>query len=103
MAKCKSVRFAKKKYRSWLKVIIDFCDIFVFDFPSTYCWVGLKPFRHPTMEFFDKEVDFCLRAYRNLSLGYTCVDSVMGSFVDVARTTTPLIAFDERGITYLAA
>jgi len=27
----------------------------------------------------------------------------MGPFVDTARTTTSLIAFDERGITYLAA
>ena len=26
----------------------------------------------------------------------------MGPFTDIARTTTPLTAFDERGITYLA-
>jgi len=26
----------------------------------------------------------------------------MGSFTNIAGTTTPLIAFDERGITYLA-
>ena len=32
-----------------------------------------------------------------------CVDSVMGSFVDAARTTTLLIGFDKRGITYLVA
>ena len=27
----------------------------------------------------------------------------MGPFIDTTETTTPLIAFDERGITYLAA
>ena len=55
------------------------------------------------LEFFDKGVGFCWRAYRNLGTGYTCTNSVMGSFVDAARTTTLLIGFDERGITYLAA
>jgi len=75
----------------------------VFDFPSAYCWVGLKLFGHPAVEYFDKGIGFCWRAYRNLGSGYTCADSIMGSFVDVARTTTPLTAFDEREITYLAA
>ena len=27
----------------------------------------------------------------------------MGLFIDIAETTTPLIGFDEAGITYLAA
>ena len=37
-----------------------------------------------------------------MGAGYTCVDSVMGLFVDTARTTIPLTDFDETGITYLA-
>ena len=41
--------------------------------------------------------------YINICIGFMCVDSVMGPFTDTAGTTTPLIAFDERGITYLAA
>ena len=75
----------------------------MFDFPLAYRWVGLKPFGYPTVEFFDKGVGFCWRAYRNLGSGYTCADLVMGYFVDAAGTTTLLTAFDERGITYLAA
>ena len=62
LAKCKSVRFAKEKYRSCLKVITDFCGHFIFDFPLAYHWVGLKPFGHPAVEFFeffDKRVGFC--------------------------------------------
>ena len=43
LAKCKSVRFAKEKYRFCPKVITDFCGHFVFDFPLAYHWVGLKP------------------------------------------------------------
>ena len=53
LAKCKSVRFAKEKYRSCPKVITDFCGHFVFDFPLAYHWVGLKPFGHPEVEFFE--------------------------------------------------
>ena len=101
MAKCKSVRFAKEKYRSCPKVITDFCNYFLSDFPSAYHWVGLKPFRHLAVELFDKGVGFCLRAYMNMGTSYTCPDSVMGPFADTARTTTPLTAFDERRITYL--
>ena len=86
-----------------LNVIIDFCDHFVSNFPLAYHWVGLKLFGHPTMEFFDKGVGFCWRAYRNLGTGYTCSDFVMGPFTDTIGTTTPLTAFDERGITYLVA
>ena len=103
MAKCRFVCFAKEKYRSCPKVITDFCDHFVFDFPLAYRWVGLKPFGYPTVKFFDKGVGFCWRAYRNLGSGYTCADLFMGYFVDAAGTTTLLTAFDERGITYLAA
>ena len=55
------------------------------------------------MEFFDKDVGCCWKAYRNLGTGYTYADSVISPFTDTAGTTTPLIAFDERGITYLAA
>lgn len=103
LAKCKSVRFAKEKYRSCLKVITDFFDHFVSDFPLAYRWIGLKPFGHPTVEFFDKGVGFYWRANRNLVTGYTCADLVMGPFTDMVGTTTLLTAFDERGITYLAA
>ena len=59
LAKCKSVYFAKEKYRLCPKVITDFCDYFVSEFSSAYRWVGLKPFGHPAMEFFDKGVGFC--------------------------------------------
>ena len=59
-------------------------------------------FAHPVVEFFDKGVGFCWRAYRNRGTGYKCADSIMGPFVDTARTTTSLTTFDERGITYLA-
>jgi len=38
-----------------------------------------------------------------LVTGFTCVDSAMDPFVDIVGTTTPLIGFKERGITYLAA
>ena len=104
MVKCRSVRFAKERYHSCPKVNTDFCGHFVSDFPMAFRWVRLKPFGHPTVEFFDKGVGFCWRAYRNLGsfVGYTCSDSIMGSFVDAAETTTPLTGFDERGITYLA-
>ena len=36
-------------------------------------------------------------------MSFTCVDSVMGPFVDATKTTAPLTGFEERGITYLAA
>ena len=32
-----------------------------------------------------------------------CADSILGPFIDTTGTTTPLIVFDERGVTYLAA
>ena len=38
-----------------------------------------------------------------MGANYTCIDSAMGLFVDTVRTTTPLVGFDETGITYLAA
>ena len=56
---CNSVCFSKEKYRSCLKVIIDFCDRFVSVSPSAYCQVRLKLFGHPIIEFFDKGVGFC--------------------------------------------
>ena len=73
------------------------------DLSLTFRWVSLKPIDHPTIEFFDKGVGFSWRAYMNLGTGYTCVDSVMGPFVDTTGTTTLLTGFEERGITYLAA
>ena len=38
-----------------------------------------------------------------MGTNYTCVDSAIGLFIDIAGTTTPLIGFDEARITYLAA
>ena len=63
----------------------------------------MKPFGHPAIEFFDKRVGFSWRAYRDLSSRFTYADSVMSPFMVTARTTTPLTAFDEREITYMAA
>ena len=103
LAKCQSVYFAKEKYQSCLKIITDLCGRFVYDFPLAYRWVGLKPFGHPAVEFFDKGICFSRRAYRNLGNGFTYADSVKGPFIDIAGTTTSLTAFDERKITYMAA
>ena len=66
-------------------------------------WSDLKPIDYSVVESFDEGVGFSWRAYRHLIIGYTCVDSAMGSFVDTIGTTTPLASFDEIGITYLAA
>ena len=66
-------------------------------------WSSLKPIDYSVVESFDEGVGFSWRAYRHFSIGYTCVDSAMGSFVNTVRTTTPLAGFDEIGITYLAA
>ena len=55
------------------------------------------------MEFFDKEIGFSWRVYKNMGNRFTCADLVMDLFMATAGTTTPLIAFDEKGITYLAA
>ena len=103
LVKCRLVRFAKERYQSCPRVITNFCGRFEFDFPLAFRWVGLKPIRHLAIEFFDKGVGFSWRAYRNLGMGYTCADSLMGPFVDTTGTTTPLIGFEERGIIYLAA
>ena len=62
-----------------------------------------SPIGYSIVESFDEGVGFSWRAYRNLGTGYTCVDSVMGLFVDTVGTTTPLTGFDETVITYLAA
>nr|XP_023924251.1 uncharacterized protein LOC112035649 [Quercus suber] len=77
--------------------------LFEFDFSLAFHWSGLKSIDYFVLECFDEGVGFVWRAYRNLSTGYTCVDSAMGSFVDTVMTTTPLAGFDEIGITYLAA
>ena len=84
-------------------MITDFCGRFESDFPLAFRWSGLKPIGYSVVESFDEGVGFSWRAYRNLGTGYTCANSVMGSFVDVVGTTTPLVGFDETGITYLAA
>ena len=63
----------------------------------------MKLFGHPTVEFFDKGVGFSWRAYRDLGNGFTYADSAIGPFMATAGTTTPLTAFDERAIMYLAA
>lgn len=49
--------------------------------------------------FFDKEVSFSWRACKSFSVGYTCANSVMGPFMGTTGTT----AYEERGVTYLAA
>ena len=90
LAKCKPICHTKEKYQSCPKVITDFCDHSVTNFPLAYRWVRLKPFRHPAMEFFDWGVGFSWRAYRDLGNGFTYVDSVIGLFMATAGTTTPL-------------
>ena len=82
LLKCRPSHFAKDKYQSR---------------------VGLKPIGHSAVESFDQGVGFSWRAYKNLGIGYTCVDFAMGLFVDIAGTTAPLTSFDEAEITYLAA
>ena len=84
-------------------MITDFCGRFASDFPLAYRWVGLKLFGHPIVEFFDKGVGFSWKAYSGLGNGFTCVDSTIGPFMATIGTTTPLTAFDERRITYMAA
>ena len=103
LAKCRPVRFAKGEYQSCLRVITDFYGRFEFDFLLAFRWSGLKPIDHPAIEFFDKGVGFSWRVYRNLGMGYTCANSIMSLFVDISGTTTPLIDFEETGITYLVA
>ena len=82
-------------------LLIFFFFRFESEFLLAFCWSGLTPIYQPTVEFFDKRVGFSWRAYIHLDAGYTCVDYVMGQFVDTAGTTTPLVGFKERGITYL--
>ena len=101
--KCRPFHFAKEKYRSCSKVITDFYDRFESDFPLAFHWSSLKPIDYSVVESFDEGAGFSWRAYRHLSTGYTCVDSVMVFFVDTIGTTTPLASFDEIGIIYLAA
>ena len=81
----------------------NFYGGFFTEFPLAHRYVGLKPFGHLVVEFFDKGVGFFWRACRDFSVGYTCANSVMGPFIGIAGTTTPLVAYDQRGITYLAA
>ncbi|KAL0001493.1 hypothetical protein SO802_015274 [Lithocarpus litseifolius] len=69
----------------------------------SYCWVGLKPCGHHAVEFFDKGVGFSWRAYKDLGSGFTYANLAMGLLMAIARTTTLLIAFDKRMITYLSA
>ena len=83
-------------------MITNFCGRFESDFPLTFRWSGLKPIGYSVVESFDEGVGFSWRAYRNLGVDYTCADSAMGSFIDTIGTTTPLVSFDETGITYLA-
>ena len=61
----------------------------------------MKPFSYLVVEFFDKGVSFSWRACRDFSTGYTCVDSMIGPFMGTIGTTTPLVAYDERGIYLL--
>ena len=63
----------------------------------------MKPFGHPAIEFIDKGVDFSWRACKGLGSGFTCADSIMVPFTDIAGTTTSLTTFNERGIMNLAA
>lgn len=91
----------KEKFQSYPKVIIDFCGSFAIKCLLSYHWVGLNPFGHLAIEFFDKEVGFSWKAYRDFSTRYTYADSTMGPFMAIAGITTPLVAYDERSITYL--
>ena len=63
---------------------------------------GLKPIGYSVVKSFDEGVGFSWRAYRSLGANFTCIDSVMGLFVNTIGTTTPLVGFNETGITYLA-
>nr|XP_023928298.1 uncharacterized protein LOC112039648 [Quercus suber] len=103
LAKCWPTHFGKEKYQSCPRVITDFCDRFESDFLLAFRWSGLKPIDYSVVESFDEGFGFSWRAYRNLGTGYTCIDSAMGLFVDIAGTTTHLVGFDETKITYLAA
>ena len=103
MTKCRPACFARDKYQSCPRLITDFCGRFESDFPLAFCWSSLKPIGYSVVKSFDEGVGFSLRAYRSLGTNFTCIDSAMGLFVDTVGTTTPLVGFDETGITYLAA
>ena len=68
-------------------MITNFCGRFESDFPLAFRWFGLKPIGYSVVESFDEGVSFSWRAYRNLGTGYTCANSVMGSFVNTVGTT----------------
>lgn len=84
-------------------MITNFCKGFVDELLLAYGWVRLKSIDHPVIEFFDKEMGFSWRAYRNLGNGYTCIDSAIGPFMGTSGIASYLVAYDERGITYLDA
>ena len=63
----------------------------------------MKPIGYSVVESFDEGIGFSWRAYRNLGVNYTCIDSAMGLFADIVGTTTFLVGFDKIGITYLVA
>ena len=84
-------------------MITDFYGSFVTELHFPYRWVGLKPFGHPAGVFFDKEVGFLWKACKGFSTKYTCANSAMRPFIAIVKATTPLVAYDERKITYLAA
>ena len=62
LAKCRPVHFAKEGYHSCPKLITNFYNRFAFDFSLAFRWVGLKPFGHPVVEFFDKGSWFLLES-----------------------------------------
>ena len=103
LAKCRPARFVREKYQSCPRVITDFCGRFESDFPLAFRWSGLKPIGYSVVESFDEGIGFSWRAYRNLGVNYTCIDSAMGLFADIVGTTTFLVGFDKIGITYLVA
>jgi len=102
LAKCKPVRSAMEKFQSCPKVIIDFYESFVNEFLLAYSWFELKPLNHPAMEFFNKGMGFSWRACRSFNYGFTCANSAMGPFMGTASKTNPCVAYDEKGLTYLA-
>ena len=58
LTKCRLARFAREKYQTCPRVIIDFYGRFESDFPLAFRWSGLKPIGYSVVESFDEGVGF---------------------------------------------
>lgn len=100
LAKCRNLKYVKKKFQGSLNVIKGLCGSFIDRHPTIFCWSSLKGRGLNLMKLFDKRGHLSWHSPLEFSPRFAC-DSILSSFLNSPGHTFDLRRGYEGNLAYL--